>query len=505
MKQLILSILFAVIIGAQTVNAFDIPNPEAPVATIEPIEIPARDIDWFVADWNKRSETMGQAPGYISATLYRSLLAGARYQLIAITQWQSYTASHASTGGVYRPAAWSTNTYAESSESGEGGVREDASLQRVKKDPEIKFPEQPFVFINLMEMSAADVGPFVADWRVRSRIMGQMRAAMGSTLYRSLLPDHTFQIVNVSQWQSYNGFVDANNNPVYAEKLAADLGHTPSIKLTRGFYRPVATYAQTYSAPVSKKMKIITIEEHFINPAMTAATRDEIEKIAPGHARAFVADFGSRTTMRIEQLFDIGAARIADMDANGIDMQILSYNAPAAELLPSPLAVELAKQANDQLAAAIAAYPDRFMGFATLPTSDPKAAAEELKRCVQKLGFKGAMINGTAHGRFMDHPDFEILFAMAAELDVPLYFHPSIVNKEVRNAYYDQADPALAARFASAGIGWHYEVGIHVMRLVFAGVFDRHPKLQVIMGHWGELLPFYMERINTFSRLRHRP
>lgn len=254
----------------------------------------------------------------------------------------------------------------------------------------------------------------------------------------------------------------------------------------------VASYAQ------SQKMKIITIEEHFINAPMTAATRDEIEKTAPGHARAFVADFGSRETMRIEQLFDIGAKRIADMDANGIDMQILSYNAPAAELLPSPLAVDLAKQANDQLAAAIATYPDRFMGFATLPMSDPEAAAKELKRCVQELGFKGAMINGTAHGRFMDHPDFEPFFAMAAELDVPLYFHPSIVNRQVRDAYYDNADPAFAARFASAGIGWHFEAGVHVMRLIFAGVFDRYPNLQVIMGHWGELMPFYMDRINTF-------
>ncbi len=248
----------------------------------------------------------------------------------------------------------------------------------------------------------------------------------------------------------------------------------------------------------SKRIKIITIEEHFLNAAITDATHDEIEKIAPGHARAFVADFGSRLTMKPEQLFDIGAGRIASMDANGIDVQILSYNSPATELLPSPLAVELAKEANDQLAAAIAAYPGRFIGFATLPMSDPEAAAEELKRCVNELGFVGAMINGTAHSHFMDEPRFEVFFATAAELDVPLYIHPTIVKKEVRDAYYDNADPAFAARFASAGIGWHYEVGVHVMRLIFAGVFDRYPNLQIIMGHWGELLPFYMDRINTF-------
>lgn len=252
------------------------------------------------------------------------------------------------------------------------------------------------------------------------------------------------------------------------------------------------------SADNSKRMKIITIEEHFLNAATTEATRDEIERIAPGHAKAFVADFGSRQTMKPGQLYDIGAGRIADMDANGIDAQILSYNSPATELLPSPLAVELARQANDQLAEAIAAYPGRFYGFATLPMSDPEAAAKELRRCVTELGFKGAMINGTAHGRFMDEPEFEVFFATAAELDVPLYIHPTIVKKEVRDAYYYNDDPAFAARFASAGMGWHYEVGVHVLRLIFAGVFDRYPNLQVITGHWGELLPYYMERVNTF-------
>ncbi len=245
-------------------------------------------------------------------------------------------------------------------------------------------------------------------------------------------------------------------------------------------------------------MKIITVEEHFLNATITDATRDEVDKIAPSHARAFVANFGTRQTMQPGQLTDIGAGRIASMDANGIDVQMLSYNAPATELLPSPLAVEMARQANDQLAAATVAYAGRFLGFASLPLSDPEAAAAELKRCVRELGFKGGMINGTAHGRFLDAPEFEVLFAAAAELDVPLYFHPSIINSQVREAYYNNADPAFAARFASAGIGWHLEVGIHVMRLVFAGVFDRHPDLQIILGHWGEMLPYYMDRINTF-------
>lgn len=252
------------------------------------------------------------------------------------------------------------------------------------------------------------------------------------------------------------------------------------------------------SSTKKEKMKIITIEEHFINAEITAANQAEIEKMAPGHPKAFMADFSTRQTMKPGQLTDIGEGRIANMDANNIDMQILSYSGPATEVLDLPIAIELAKQANDQMAAAVKTYPGRFLAFATLPICDPKAAEEELRRCVKELGFKGAMINGTAHGRFLDEPEFEQLFATAAELDVPLYLHPSIVSKEVRDVYYDNVDPAFAARFASAGIGWHFEVGVHVMRLIFAGVFDRYPNLQIIMGHWGELIPYFMDRINAF-------
>lgn len=247
-----------------------------------------------------------------------------------------------------------------------------------------------------------------------------------------------------------------------------------------------------------ERMKIITVEEHFINEEIATAIRVEVEKIAPGHSKAFNADFGSRQTMKPEQLTDLGEGRVANMDTNGIDMQILSYGGPATELLSSPLAVELSRKANDRLAAAIADHPGRFMGFALLPMSDPMAAVTELERCVKELGFVGAMVYGTAHGRFMDEAEFDPFFAKLAQLNVPLYIHPTVVNTEVRNIYYNNADPAFAARFASAGIGWHYEVGIHVMRLIFAGVFDRYPDLQIIMGHWGELLPFYMDRLNAF-------
>ncbi len=222
----------------------------APIVAMELIEMPAQDIDGFVADWNKHAAVIRQAPGHITTTLYRSLLAGVRYQLIQIAQWQSLDAWANSQGeksastAIYRPAAWSTNTYADLAAHEAHERRK--PLERVQKDPEITFPEWPFMFINLMEINPSEVDSFVSDWRIRSKVMGQMPAAMGSTLYRSVHPDQRFQIVNVSQWQSYDGFIDANNNPDYAEKLESDLGHVPSIKLLRGFYRPVATQTHTY-------------------------------------------------------------------------------------------------------------------------------------------------------------------------------------------------------------------------------------------------------------------
>lgn len=277
MKKMATYIVFAALLAlagplnAQVKRNLEIPNPEAPVTFINLMEIPAQDIERFVADWNESSKIMGQMPGFITATLYRSLVAEAKYQLVTVGQWQSYdawlaanndpayaqrlsedighTAEIKLTRGFYRPAAWSANTYTDVPSGGnkQPPLDNQPSLERGPNNPEILSPESPFVFINLMEMKAEDISPFVLDWRVRSKIMGQMPAAMSSTLYRSLLADNAFQIINVSQWQSYNGFIAAVNDSRYARELGSDLKHVPSIKLTRGFYRPVAQYVHIYS------------------------------------------------------------------------------------------------------------------------------------------------------------------------------------------------------------------------------------------------------------------
>src|SRR5437763_9689631 len=237
-------------------------------------------------------------------------------------------------------------------------------------------------------------------------------------------------------------------------------------------------------------MRTIAIEEHFL----ADGCREFMKRAAPGQAggwsRAFAAELQAK-------LSDLGATRLKDMDAGGIDLQVISHTASAIVPLPGDEAVRLAREANDQLASAVAAHPDRFAGFATLPMTDPEAAADELERAVHSLGLKSAMINGTTDGRFLDDPSFLPILERAVALDVPIYVHPGVPPAAVREAYYSGFDPAVNYFLATSGWGWHSEVGIHALRLILAGVFDRFPTLQVIIGHMGEMIPFMLARINN--------
>jgi uncharacterized protein len=164
--------------------------------------------------------------------------------------------------------------------------------------------------------------------------------------------------------------------------------------------------------------------------------------------------------------------------------------------LDGATAVPLAREANDVLAAAVREHPDRFAGFATLPTSDPAAAADELSRAVGELGFLGAMVNGHTGGRFLDDIDFAPLLERFERLDVPLYLHPTEPVPAVREAYYEGFEPTVTWFLSAAAWGWHSETALHVLRMVLGGVFDRHPGLRVIVGHMGEMLPFMLQRID---------
>jgi uncharacterized protein len=229
-------------------------------------------------------------------------------------------------------------------------------------------------------------------------------------------------------------------------------------------------------------MRIIAIEEHFTTEQLISAEG---------------ADAGGGPTRK---LLDLGADRIAEMDAAGVDLQVISTRAPAVQNLRASAAVPLARGANDVLAAAITAHPDRFAGFATLPTPAPAKAAEELDRAVRELGFKGAILHGHTNGRFLDDREFWPIFECAEALGVPVYLHPTPPTPAVSEAYFSGVDPRVADALARAGWGWHAETGLHALRLMVSGVFDRFPRLQMIIGHMGENLPFSIARADVALR-----
>jgi len=232
-------------------------------------------------------------------------------------------------------------------------------------------------------------------------------------------------------------------------------------------------------------MRTITLEEHYATPA-------------------FLEGLGRRANqaqavqvLLNEQLCDLDQRRIADMDAAGIDVQVLSLTAPGVEQLDASQAVTLARAINDRLAEAVHKHPDRFAGFATLPTSTPGAAAGELERTVREYGFKGAMINGHTKGRYLDDTFFWPILERAEALRVPLYIHPTLPPQPVIQAsYVGNFSPEVTGMLAMAGWGWHIETAIHILRLILSGAFDRYPGLQVIIGHLGEGLSSMMSRID---------
>lgn len=190
--------------------------------------------------------------------------------------------------------------------------------------------------------------------------------------------------------------------------------------------------------------------------------------------------------------------RIKFMDEQDVQMQVLSYGNGAPSNLEGQQAIDLCRQANDTLHDYISKYPDRFAGFATLPINEPQAAADELKRCMTELGFKGALIMGHPKNGFLDQDEYDELFKTAEALNAPIYLHPSPVSSDVYQAYYKGNYPEVtAATFACFGYGWHIDTGIHAIHLVLAGILDRYPKLNIIIGHWGEFVPFFLERMDT--------
>ncbi|WP_426517476.1 amidohydrolase family protein [Diaminobutyricibacter sp. McL0618] len=227
-------------------------------------------------------------------------------------------------------------------------------------------------------------------------------------------------------------------------------------------------------------MKIIAIEEHML-------PRDIIESAG--------LDLGLRAGKRAAQLDDLGEGRLKVMDDAGIDIQVLSALSYFVKDLDSAQSLEVNRQLNDRMAQTVSTYPDRFRAFAALPMTDPAAAVAELTRCVEELGFLGAMIHGQTRGVFLDHPSVRPILAAAARLDVPIYLHPAPPPAAVFDSYYSGLPAEVSACLSTSGWGWHSETAMHVLRMVVAGVFEELPDLRIVIGHMGEGLPFHLDRI----------
>jgi 2,3-dihydroxybenzoate decarboxylase len=183
------------------------------------------------------------------------------------------------------------------------------------------------------------------------------------------------------------------------------------------------------------------------------------------------------------------------MDQYGIDMQVLALGSPGLQALDDrAMAIDLAKKTNDYQAGVIQKHPDRFAGFAALPTQDPKAAADELERTVTQMGFKGAMIQGHTNWEYLDAQKYWVIWERAASLEVPIYLHindPSADSKKMYEEY-----PQLAGSM----FGWGVEAAMHALRIISSGVFDTYPKATLILGHLGESLPYLLGRLDEGYR-----
>lgn len=232
-------------------------------------------------------------------------------------------------------------------------------------------------------------------------------------------------------------------------------------------------------------MRIVALEEHIGFPEMV----ERLPKEVRGNP--------SPVLQRLQpKLADITGERLKSMDETGITMQVLSVDGMGAQLLSAEEGPAFARQYNELIAERIADYPDRLAAFAHLPMTAPEAAADELERVVTDYRFRGAMVRGLTQDRFLDHPSFAPILERAERLGVPVYIHPGMPPKAVADIYYSNFPhhPGMLESIACYGWGWHSETAIHVLRLLLAGVFDRYPGLQVIIGHMGEMLPMMMAR-----------
>ena len=242
-------------------------------------------------------------------------------------------------------------------------------------------------------------------------------------------------------------------------------------------------------------MKRIAIEEAFV----TQAIADEWDKVLangavgePGFKKMgeTILAPGPGTKIIHQRLTDLGEKRIADMDADGIDMQVISITSPGVQVFGPGMATELAADANDVLSAAVEKHPTRFAGLAAVAPNAPEVAAREIERAVQQLDMRGVLINSHTGGEYLDDKKYWPIFESAEANDAPIYLHP-------RTPSPTMIDPFLDYGLYFAGWGFTIETATHALRLIMNGVFDQFPKLKIILGHMGEGLPYWLQRLDN--------
>lgn len=235
----------------------------------------------------------------------------------------------------------------------------------------------------------------------------------------------------------------------------------------------------TPSAPSGRFQKI-ALEEHFMIPEFIEYFRETKNNIKP--------DLFDKV---LPKLLDFGASRLDVLDENGVDYVVLSLSGPGLQIEPdTKKANRLQRIVNDALAKEVAMRPDRYGGFAHLAMQDPRLAADELERCVSQLGMKGAMINGATNGAYLDDRRYDVFWERVEALDVPIYLHPA-------NSFDQPAMYADHPELRGPTWSWAVETCTHALRLIFSGLFDRHPKANIILGHMGETLPIQPWRLDS--------
>ncbi|KIV79717.1 hypothetical protein PV11_07263 [Exophiala sideris] len=229
---------------------------------------------------------------------------------------------------------------------------------------------------------------------------------------------------------------------------------------------------------------LITLEEHFFSHA--ASTNSTMRE-------QYSEQFKHIPSLH-DKLIDLDNLRLSSMKAGQVSLQIISH-------APGTMTPDECKDANDQLSAAIKKHPSRYAGFAVLPVADPQASAAELTRCVEELGFVGTLIDShTNQGTYFDGDSYLPLFEAAQSLNTPIYIHPTWPTPQALSTLYTGSFPQSASKSISASaFGWHSDVATHILRLVASGLFDKVPRLKIIIGHMGEMLPFMLDRICQLS------